>query len=75
MTDRGTSDTLLAHELTHTMGIDHPGTGGTHDGEAGTITEPSGSMDVDNSRRNTMVNFNAIQCPAGTASICLNPDP
>jgi outer membrane protein OmpA-like peptidoglycan-associated protein len=73
MSDRGTSDTLLAHELAHTLfnSLQHPPTVG----ELGTIAQPSGSNNAANSTRNTMVNFAAIRCPAGTGSTCLNPDP
>lgn len=74
MSDRGTSDTLLAHELGHMLGIGHPGTG-ANSGDPGTIMQGSGSHSVANPTRNTMVNFAAIQCPAPIASTCLNPDP
>ena len=70
MTDRGTSDTLLAHELAHTL-FDTA----AHPGDAGTIAQPSGSSSTANSTRNTMGNFALIVCPPATASTCLNPDP
>jgi len=74
MADRGTSDTLLAHELGHILGIQHPGTP-PNPGDPGTIMVGSGSHSIDNSTRNTMVNANAILCPPGIGSTCLNPDP
>lgn len=74
MSDRGTSDTLLAHEIGHIMGIHHPGAL-PNPGDPGTIMQATGSHSVDNSRRNTMANFAAILCPAPSGSTCLNPDP
>lgn len=74
MSDRGASDTLLAHELGHVLGIQHPGTP-PNPGDPGTIMVGSGSNAVANSRRNTLANFNRILCPPPTASTCLNPDP
>ena len=74
MADRGSSDTLLAHELGHILGIQHPGTP-PNPGDPGTIMEGSGSHSVDNSTRNTMVNAAAILCPPGIGSTCLTPDP
>jgi outer membrane protein OmpA-like peptidoglycan-associated protein len=74
MTDRGSSDTLLAHELGHTLGIRHPGAA-FNPGDTDTIMKPTGSSSIANPTRNTMVNFNAILCPASTASSCLHPDP
>ena len=78
MSDRGTSDTLLAHELGHILGLQHPGTP-PNPGEAGTIIEPSGGgailgHSVPNPTRNTIANFNAILCPPRGAPVCLNPD-
>jgi outer membrane protein OmpA-like peptidoglycan-associated protein len=74
LSDRGTSNTILAHELGHTLGVAHPG-GPSHAADANTIMEPSGSNNTENPRRNTLGNFSQIQCPPGTASTCLNPDP
>lgn len=76
ISDIGTSDTLLAHELGHILGLDHPTAGPPFNpGEANTILEPSGSDSTPNPTRNTMVNFSRILCPAGAGSTCLNPDP
>jgi outer membrane protein OmpA-like peptidoglycan-associated protein len=72
MSDRGTSDTLLAHELGHILGIQHPGVP-PNPGEAGTIMVGSGSHSTANSTRNTL--GNNVLCPPGTGSTCLNPDP
>jgi hypothetical protein len=74
MSDRGTSDTLLAHELGHTLGLDHPGTA-PNPADAGTVLQASRSKDVNNPTRNTLGNFGKILCPPGTGSTCLNPDP
>jgi len=74
MSDRGTSDTLLAHELGHILGIQHPGTP-PNPGDPGTIMVGSGSHSIDNSTRNTLVNSSKILCPAPTGSTCLHPDP
>lgn len=74
MSDRGTSDTLLAHELGHIIGLDHPGTP-PNPGDPGTIMQASNSNSTANPTRNTLVNFAAILCPAPNASTCLNPDP
>ncbi len=73
MSDRGTSNTLLAHELAHTLfnSLSHPPVVG----DPGTIAAPSGGHSTANPPRNTMVNFAAIVCPAATGSTCLNPDP
>jgi hypothetical protein len=74
MSDRGTSDTLMAHELGHTLGLQHPGSGTAHDGDANTIMDPSGSNSVANSERNTMGNYGKLVCPTPAAATCLNPD-
>ena len=71
MSDRGTSDTLLAHELGHVLGLDHPPGGG----DSNTIMTPSGSNSAANPTRNTLGNFNRITFPAGSGSTCLLPDP
>lgn len=74
MSDRGSSDTILAHELGHILGINHP-TDAVNPGDAGTIMEGSGSHSADNPTTNTMVNFGRILCPPGIGTTCLNPDP
>lgn len=74
MDDHGTSDTLLAHELGHTLGIHHP-TEAVNPGDPNSVMQPTGSPSMPNLTRNTMVNFHAILCPAGIATTCLNPDP
>jgi hypothetical protein len=70
MSDRGTSDTLLAHELGHVLGLDHPPTSA----DSNTIMEPSSSHSTANPTRNTMGNYNRITWPAPGAATCLNPD-
>lgn len=71
MSDRGTSDTLLAHELGHVLGLGHPPSGA----DANTIMTPSSSNSSPNPTRNTIGNFNRITFPAGSGTTCLNPDP
>jgi outer membrane protein OmpA-like peptidoglycan-associated protein len=76
MSDRGTSNTLLAHELGHVLGLDHPtDLPPLNPGDPNTILEPSGSNSAPNPTRNTMVNFSRILCPDPSGSTCLNPDP
>ena len=75
MSDRGTSNTLLAHELGHVIGLDHPtDLPPLNPGDPNTIMEASGSNSVANPTRNTMVNFGKILCPPGSGTTCLNPD-
>jgi hypothetical protein len=74
LSDRGTSNTLLAHEMGHVLGLQHPGTGTVHDGDANTIMQPSGSHSVPNSTRNTAVNAQRMTWPTGAAT-CIRPDP
>jgi hypothetical protein len=74
LSDRGTSDTLLAHEIGHDLGLRHPGDGTAHDGEAGTIMQGTGSHSVANSTRNTALNAQRMTWPAGAAT-CIRPDP
>lgn len=76
MSDRGTSNTLLAHELGHVLGLDHPtDLPPLNPGDPNTILEPSGSNSIPNPTRNTIVNYSRILCPDPSGSTCLNPDP
>jgi outer membrane protein OmpA-like peptidoglycan-associated protein len=75
LSDRGTSDTLLAHEIGHVLGLDHPGAGTAAEGEASTIMEISGSNSTPNPTRNTQHNHDRITCPASRGSTCITPDP
>lgn len=74
LSDRGTSNTLLAHEMGHVLGLNHPGFGSAHDGEANTIMQPSGSNSAVNPTRNTTLNSRRMTWPAGAAT-CIMPDP
>ncbi|MEP6844392.1 MAG: DUF4157 domain-containing protein [Panacibacter sp.] len=71
LSDFGTSPTLLAHELGHVLGLNHP----PANADAGTIMEPSGSHSVANPERNTLANAGFITFPVGTDPICMRPDP
>lgn len=71
LSDLGTSDTLLAHEMGHVLGLGHP----PGDADTNTIMEPSGSNSADNPTRNTIGNYNRITWPAPIGSIIINPDP
>jgi hypothetical protein len=71
LSDRGSSDTLMAHEMGHVLGLGHPPGGADPD----TIMEPSGSNNDANPTRNTIGNFNRITWPAPTGSTIIYPDP
>ena len=73
LSDLGSSDTLLAHELGHTMGLNHPGAS-NNPGDPNTIMEASNSNSVSNPSRNTIGNYNGIHCPPGSGDICLHLD-
>jgi hypothetical protein len=74
LSDLGTSNTLLAHEVGHVLGLAHPGDGTAHDGEANTIMQPSGSHSITNPTRNTALNAQRLTWPAGGPT-CIHPDP
>ncbi len=71
LSDRGTSNTLLAHELGHSLGLGHPPGGA----DANTIMTPSSSNSAANPTRNTIGNYNRITWPAAGAPTTIHPDP
>jgi hypothetical protein len=72
LSDRGTSDTLLAHELGHILGLHHPN-GGLG---AGTLMEPSKSNNKDNPKKVTMDNYSLMTWPTASLElVCLSPHP
>jgi hypothetical protein len=71
LSDRGTSNTLLAHELGHVLGLGHPPGGA----DANTIMTPTGSHSAANPTRNTIGNYNRITWPAPGAATNITPDP
>ena len=70
MSDHGNSATLLAHEVGHILGLDHPPGGG----DAGTIMEPGNGHSSPSPTRNTMVNYRRITWPLPIMPTCLYPD-
>lgn len=70
ISDLGSSDTLLAHELGHVLGLDHP----PSRGDAKTIMEPSNSADTANPDRNTLANHCFISWPKPNLVGCIEPD-
>ena len=70
LSDRGTSDTLLAHEMGHSLGLGHPPSGA----DDNTIMTPSGSNSGANPTRNTIGNYNRITWPAPGSSTIINPE-
>jgi hypothetical protein len=71
LSDRGASDTLMAHEMGHVLGLGHPPGGADPD----TIMEPSGTNNDPNPTRNTIGNYHRITWPAPTGSTIIYPDP
>lgn len=71
MADRGTSNTLLAHELGHVLGLRHPPGGA----DANTIMTATESHSSANPTRNTIGNYNRITWPAPGSPTTIYPDP
>lgn len=69
ISDRGTSDTLLAHELGHVLGLQHPPAS-----DANTIMQPSNGHSAANPTRNTVANYNLITWPSPGGPTCIKPD-
>ncbi len=71
LSDHGTSNTLLAHEVGHILGLGHPPAGA----DPGTIMQPTGGHSAPNPTRNTMANYRRITFPLPSVPTCLHPDP
>ena len=70
ISDGTDDDTVLAHELGHVMGLDHPAyfaEGQIRGGEENTIMQTKRT-------RNTMYNYARILWPAPSGPTCLDPD-
>ncbi len=67
--DRGSSDTLLAHELGHVLGLVHSPAADTN-----TIMEVSNSPNTANPTRVTLGIYNRMTWPASNGLVCITPD-
>ena len=77
LSDHGSNNNLLAHELGHVLGLGHPPGMGAACGsvaDANTIMTPSNSNDGTNPSRNTLANYRLISWPAPGTATCLSPD-